>query len=192
MGGIGCGKTAVTDRLARRGAAVVDADVIAREVVEPGSPALEELVSAFGSQILSPDGALDRAAMADRAFGDESATATMNAILHPAIGVELASQIATARARHEVVVVAIPLFRAEHRDALGADVVVCVDCDPELAVERLIEHRGFSEHDARRRISAQRPREERRAMADVVIDNTGDLAALDVAVDALWDELAPS
>ncbi|HUD69497.1 MAG TPA: dephospho-CoA kinase [Acidimicrobiales bacterium] len=190
IGGIGCGKSTVTHLLADKGAIVVDADVIAREVVEPGSPALDALVTEFGSGILADDGALDRTALAKVAFAEPAATATMNEILHPAIGVELLQQVHDARERAGVVVVAIPLFRDEHRELLGIDVVVCVDCPPEVALERLVAGRGLTEADARARMAAQLPRAERCADADEVLDNSKDPASLNELVDALWDRVS--
>jgi dephospho-CoA kinase len=189
IGGIGCGKSTVTELLAHKGAAIVDADLVAREVVEVGSPTLERLVRAFGEEILLADGSLDRARLASIAFAQPTATATMNEIIHPDIGVELARQAAAATARAEVVVVAIPLFRAEHRQLLGLDAVVCVDCDPDVALERLVSHRGFSVEDATLRIAAQDTREDRLALADVVVDNSGTLEDLRGAVDELWERL---
>jgi len=189
IGGIGCGKSSVTSRLASHGAGVVDADVIAREVVEPGSPALERLVATFGEGILDPDGSLDRTALAAIAFADPASTAKMNEILHPAIGAELVRQVHDARARAEVVVVAIPLYRAEHRALLGIDRVVCVECPRDVALERLVASRGFTREDAELRMAAQAPREERAVLADEVLDNQGSLGDLDAAVDSLWDRL---
>jgi dephospho-CoA kinase len=189
IGGIGSGKSSVTDRLRAHGAAVVDADVIAREVVEPGSPTLVALVDAFGPDILEEGGTLDRARLAARAFADPEATARMNAIIHPAIGVELVRQVAAAREASDVVVVAIPLFRDEHRAQLGIDHVVVVDAPVEVATERLVEHRGFTPEDAALRLAAQTTREERRALADEVIDNDGDLEDLERKVDELWHRL---
>ena len=190
IGGIGCGKSTVTELLHDKGAAVVDADVIAREVVEPGSPVLDQLVDAFGVEILADDGRLDRAALARLAFAGPSATATMNEILHPAIGVQLLEQVGTARDRADVVVVAIPLFRPAHRELLGIDVVVCVDCPPDVALTRLVEDRGLSHDDARARMAAQLPRAERCADADEVLDNSKDPETLRQLVDALWDRVA--
>lgn len=190
IGGIGCGKSTVTQLLNDKGAAVVDADVIAREVVEPGSPVLDELVGAFGAEILLDDGRLDRAALAKLAFAEPSATSVMNKIIHPAIGVQLLEQVRAARDCADVVVVAIPLFRPEHRELLGIDVVVCVDCPLEVALERLLADRGLAGDDARARMAAQLPRAERCADADEVLDNSKDTATLRELVDALWDRLA--
>lgn len=189
IGGIGCGKSTVTDLLVAKGATVVDADVVAREVVEAGSPTLGRLVSAFGEEILQSDGSLDRARLASIAFAHPTATSTMNEILHPDIGVALVRQVRDASARSEVVVVAIPLYRPEHREQLGIDAVVCVDCDPELAVERLVARRGFGEEDARLRMAAQDARADRLALADEVLDNSTTPEALAGQVDALWDRL---
>jgi dephospho-CoA kinase len=189
IGGIGCGKSSVTELLAARGAAVVDADVIAREVVEPMSPALDRLVAEFGASILHDDGALDRTALAALAFADPASTERMNQILHPAIGVELVRQVHDARTRSDVVVVAIPLYRDEHRDLLGIDRVVCVECPRAIALDRLVSRRGLTLADAELRMAAQATRDERRAMADEVIDNGGSLAELERAVGELWDRL---
>jgi dephospho-CoA kinase len=189
IGGIGCGKSSVTELLAKRGAAVVDADVIAREVVEPGSPSLERLVAAFGDGILEHDGTLDRAALAALAFADPASTAQMNEIVHPAIGVELVRQVTEARTRAKVVVVAIPLYRDELRELLGIDRVVCVECPRDVALERLVSQRGLTPEDAELRMAAQATSDERRALADEVIDNEGGLGDLDRAVGALWDRL---
>ncbi len=190
IGGIGCGKSTVTDLLADKGAVVVDADQIAREVVEPGTPALDRLVAEFGSDILAGDGTLDRAALAKVAFAEPAATATMNGILHPAIGVELLHQVRDARDRARVVVVAIPLFRAEHRALLGIDVVVCVDCPPEVALARLVASRGLTEADARARMAAQLSRAERCEDADEVLDNSKDHESLNELVETLWDRIS--
>jgi dephospho-CoA kinase len=189
IGGIGCGKSTVAEYLAAKGAAIVDADVVARLVVEVGSPTLARLVSAFGDEILSTDGSLDRARLASIAFAQPTATAKMNEILHPDIGVELVRQVRDANAHFAVVVVAIPLYRPEHRTLLDLDTVVCVDCDPDVALERLVAHRGFSVEDATLRIAAQDTRAERLALADIVVDNSGTTSELSAVVDALWDRL---
>lgn len=189
IGGIGSGKSAVTGLLAARGAGVVDADVIAREVVAPGTSTLEQLVAAFGEEVRAPDGGLDRPALAALAFAHPAATTRMNAIIHPAIGVELVRQVAQARAGHEVVAVAIPLFRPEHRAQLGLDVVVDVDADEQVALERLVRHRELSAEDARLRMAAQGTREERVEMSDEVLDNSGTLGELEEQVEALWQRL---
>lgn len=189
IGGIGCGKSTVARMLEARGAEIVDADDVARAVVEDRSSVLEELVAAFGSGILDEDGRLDRQELARLAFSNSERTATLNSVIHPAIGVELAKRVAEAQARAKVVVVAIPLFRPEHREALRIDVVVCVDCDPETARERLASGRSMSLADADARIAAQSSREERRSLADEVLENTGTTEQLAESVEALWNRL---
>jgi dephospho-CoA kinase len=188
-GGIGCGKSTVTSMLASNGATVVDADVIARDVVAPGSATLERLVVAFGGGIVR-DGALDRGALATLAFADEPSTRRLNEIVHPAIGVELVRQVGAARTAASVVVVAIPLYRPAHREQLGLDLVVVVDCPPDVALARAVA-RGLDREDVVRRMAAQPSREARLAVADVVVDNGGDEAALAGQVDALWQRLVP-
>jgi dephospho-CoA kinase len=189
IGGIGCGKSALTARLAAHGAVVVDADVVAREVVEPGTPTLRRLKETFGDDVVAADGTLDRGALATIAFADPDTTRTLNEIVHPAVGEALRRQVDAARASARVVVVAIPLFRPEHRDALGIDLVVCVDCPPDVARRRLVEQRGMDPDDVDRRMAAQPPREARTALADEVLDNGGDPGHLAAAADALWARL---
>lgn len=189
IGGIGCGKSTVARMLEDRGAEIVDADDVARAVVEDRSSVLEELVAAFGGGILDEDGRLDRQELARLAFSSPERTATLNSVIHPAIGVELARRVAEAQARAKVVVVAIPLFRPEHREALRIDVVVCVDCDAETARERLVSGRSMSLEDADARIAAQSSREERRSLADEVLENTGTTEQLAESVEALWNRL---
>lgn len=186
-GGIGTGKSTVADMLARRGAALVDADLLAREVVEPGGPAYEPLVERFGKDVLLADGTLDRAALARIVFSDPDALAALNAITHPAIGVRMAEEVGAVRREDTVplCVVVIPLLRQEHVDDLRLDAVVVVDCPPDVAVQRLI-GRGMDEADARARIAAQVSREERLAQADYVIDNAGGAGTLEEKVDAAW------
>jgi len=188
-GGIGSGKSTVADLLVERGAVLIDADQVARAVVEPGQPALEALVAAFGPEVLGDDGHLDRQALANRTFGDPEAVATLNAITHPAIGAALVAARAAHSAQDQVVCFAIPLLRPEHRDLLGLDLVIVVDCPEAVALERLVEMRGMDPQDAERRIGAQISRTERRALADLVVDNGGDLPALERAVATLWGEL---
>ncbi|MEZ5380983.1 MAG: dephospho-CoA kinase [Microthrixaceae bacterium] len=186
-GGIGSGKSTVSALLAERGAVIVDADAIVHQLQAPGTPVLEAMVERFGQAILNDDGTLNRAAVADQVFGDEQALADLNAIVHPAVRAELAMQVLAQADTHNVVVMDVPLLTESGMDGLSG--VVVVDVDPEVAVERLVEHRGFSEADARARISSQSSREERRKLADWVIDNSGDLADLEVAADELWANL---
>ena len=187
-GGIGSGKSAVSALLAGHGAAVVDADEIAREVVVPGGPAYEPLVARFGPGILAGDGTIDRPALAAAAFGDPAAVADLNAITHPAIGLVMAERLGALAARGDVAVAVavIPLLGRRHVEGLGLAAVVVVDCPTEVAVERLVRLRGMPEADARARLAAQASREERLALADYVVDNSGSPEELAARVDALW------
>ncbi len=189
-GGIGCGKSAVADRLVERGAVLIDADVVAREVVVPGGPAYQPLLDRFGPGILAPDGTVDRPALAAVAFADAGALADLNGITHPAIGAAMVAQREALAATDKVVVVAIPLLKPEHRQALSLDAVVVVDCPVDVARHRLVQQRGMPVHDAEARIAAQMPRDERLALADFVVDNGGSLDHLAAEVDRLWAWLA--
>ena len=185
-GGIGSGKSAVADLLVERGAWLIDADEVARDVVVPGGPAYGPLVERFGTGILSVDLTIDRQALADVAFADEASVAALNAITHPAIGIEMIERQRSLAETDAVVVLAITLLRPIHRETMVIDQVVVVDCPIEVAVERLIRYRAFPEADARARIAAQISREERVAEADYVLVNEAGLDELGVAVDALW------
>jgi dephospho-CoA kinase len=187
-GGIGSGKSTVSARLAERGAVVVDYDVLAREAVEPGTPALRAIAERFGTDVLAPDGSLDRPRLGSIVFADESARRDLEAITHPAIR-DLAAQRVAAAPDDAVVVHDHPLL-VEMGMAAACDVVVVVDVDPEVQVRRLVEQRGMSESDARARLAAQASRAERLAAADEVLDNSGSPEDLRAAVDALWERLA--
>ena len=183
-GGIGSGKSTVSALLAERGAVIVDADVITRELQRPGRPVLAAIVERFGQGVLLPDGELDRPALAAIVFSDPDALKDLNAIVHPAVGAEIARRIEAARGTDAVVVLDIPLLAENPRKGLAATVVV--DTPVDVAVERLVRFRGMDEADARARIARQASREERAAGADRIVDNTGDLDALDAQVDELW------
>lgn len=185
-GGIGSGKSEVADRLVARGAALIDADVVAREVVDVGKPAYNELIAHFGEGILAADRSIDRAKLASVTFGSNEALASLNAITHPAIGKVMFERCRTFGATESIVVIAIPLLRPEHRVTLSLNVVVIVDVDPDIAFDRLVSRREMDPIDARARIASQMAREERVAMADYVVTNSGDLASLDQSVDQLW------
>jgi len=185
-GGIGAGKSTVAAGLAARGAVIVDADRIAREVVAPGMPALQALVERFGPGILAADGSLDRAALAAVAFRDPGARADLEAVTHPAIQQEMARQTAAWAGSDRVVIQDIPLLKDRRPPMVG---VIVVDVPEDVAVERLVAQRGFDAEDARRRIAAQISRDDRRALADVVIDNSGDRARLEAELDRVWDWL---
>ncbi|WP_078326211.1 dephospho-CoA kinase [Mycobacteroides salmoniphilum] len=183
-GGIGAGKSTVSRTLAECGAFIVDSDVIAREVVEPGTPGLAALVEAFGESILRPDGALDRPALAAIAFQDDTHRATLNGIVHPLVGARRAELMASA-GEDAVVVEDIPLL-TENSLAPFYHLVLVVHAEIETRVARLIAHRGMDEQDARARVAAQASDEQRRAIADVWLDNSGDTEALAQTVRDLW------
>ena len=214
-GGIGSGKSTVAGMLARRGAVVVDADEIAREVVAPGAPAYEALVARFGQGVLGPDGAIDRPGLARVAFSDAAALADLNAITHPLIGATLLERLdsldsdspehpgsldsaspghpgsrpaepGSSGAVGGVAVAVIPLLGPAHVDALRLRAVVLVDCPIDVAVRRLAEGRGMTRADARARVAAQPSREQRIALADYVVDNSSSAEDLVAQVDALW------
>lgn len=186
-GGIGSGKSTVSESLARRGAVIVDADAITREVQQPGAPLLSELAEAFGAHVLAADGSLDRAAVAKIVFEDPEALKKLNAIVHPAVGREMNSRILAQRGTDHVVILDIPLLTENPREGLQARIVV--DVPEETQVERLVAHRGFDEADARARIARQASRDERLKTADFVIDNRGTPADLEPQIDRLWDWL---
>jgi dephospho-CoA kinase len=187
-GGIGSGKSTVAQLLAQRGAVVVDADVVARSVVEPGTPALAALVERFGSGILSEDGTLDRPALAAVAFADDASRKDLEAITHPAINEEFLARMQAAPA-DAIVVCDVPLLaESQQAQARGYPVVVVVQAPLDLRLDRL-EARGVARDDAQRRIAAQATDEERRALSTHVLDNSGDPAHLERQVDELWADL---
>ncbi|HTT87007.1 MAG TPA: dephospho-CoA kinase [Acidimicrobiales bacterium] len=188
-GGMGSGKSTVADLLVDRGAVLIDADRIAREVVTPAGPAYRPLVERFGPGILTSEGTLDRAALADIVFHDPEALAALNAVTHPAISAVMSARRQAEEDTDHVVVLDVPLLAPAHRDVLALDVVVVVDCPVEVALARLVEQRRFSRADAEARMAAQPDREERRRGADFVIDNAGDRARLAAEVDRVWRAL---
>jgi len=189
-GGIGSGKSTVSRLLAGHGAVIVDADVIAREVVEPGTPGLEAVVEAFGSEVLTPDGSLDRPALAGVVFGDPDARRRLDAIVHPLVRAR-ATEVAAAAPPGAVVVNDVPLL-VETGQAAAYDLVLVVEADPETRVARLVQ-RGLTAEDARARMAAQASDEQRRAVADVVLDNSGTENELAAQVDRFWAErVAPA
>ncbi len=189
-GGIGAGKSTVARVLTESGAHLVDADRIAREVVEPGSAGLARLTETFGDGIIGTDGALDRPALAELAFADDESRAALNAIMHPLIGERTQQRIDQAP-EGAIVVQDIPLL-VEGGMAPLFDLVLVVDLDAEIRLQRLVEFRGMAESDARSRMAAQATDAQRRAVADVLIDNRGTPEELEAAVHALWrDRLVP-
>jgi dephospho-CoA kinase len=186
-GGIGSGKSEVAQMLARRGAIIVDADQVARQIVEPGEPALAEIAEEFGDGVIQQDGTLDRPALAELAFTDPARLARLNEITHPRIA-ERTQQLFDAAPSGSVLVYDMPLL-IENGLTAGWDLVVVVDAPDEVRVQRLTEYRGLPEDDVRARMASQASREDRNSAADVVLDNSGDRAALKVQVEALWEGL---
>jgi dephospho-CoA kinase len=186
-GGIGSGKSEVSRRLGAQGAVVIDADVIAREVVAPGTDGLAEVIEAFGPGVLGPDGALDRVRLGDLVFADQQQLASLNSIVHPRVGARM-RELEQAAGPGSVVVHDVPLI-AENGLASGYDLVVVVDVPPRIQLDRLARLRGMSREQAQARMAAQANREQRLSIADIVVDNSGSLAELDRQVGELWSEL---
>ncbi|MEV7276424.1 dephospho-CoA kinase [Streptomyces sp. NPDC093111] len=186
-GGIGAGKSEVSRLLVSYGAVLIDADRIAREVVEPGTPGLAAVVAEFGPEILTPEGTLDRPRLGSIVFGDPERLAALNAIVHPLVGArsaELESRATTG----DVVVHDVPLL-TENGLAPLYDLVVVVDAAPETQLDRLLRLRGMTGPEAEARMAAQATREQRRAVADLLIDNDGPLEALEPQVREVWETL---
>lgn len=186
-GGIGSGKSTVSSMLADKGAVIIDADAIVREVQEPGSPVIARLAETFGDSVVTEGGALDRQALAQIVFTDPDALKKLNAIVHPAVGAEMNRRIIEQRSTSNVVVLDIPLLTENPREGLQARIVV--DVPEETQVRRLVQFRGFEESDARARMSRQASRDQRLAGADFVVDNSGRPEDLPAQIDALWEWL---
>lgn len=188
-GGIGSGKSTVSAMLAERGAIIIDGDAVVRVLQQPGSPVVEAIAARFEG-VVGDDGHLDRSALAAIVFNDPAALADLNGIVHPPLGEEIRRRIDVERATDHVVVLDLPLLTERPRSDLDATIVV--DVDPEIAVERLAKSRGMDEADARARMANQASREQRVAIATHVLDNSGDIDALESQVDAVWTELRAS
>lgn len=186
-GGIGSGKSTVASLLSERGAIVVDADLIARRIVEPGSPVLENLVEEFGAGILYPDGSLNRAELARLAFADERSTRHLNEITHPAIREQAEIDLHAAE-QQGIAVYEMPLLIETGQRSL-VDLVVVVDVPEQVQIDRAVNLRGLPREDVDRRMAAQVSRSERLAAADIVIGNAGSREELVAEVDALWHRL---
>ncbi|MEU9218319.1 dephospho-CoA kinase [Streptomyces sp. NPDC048376] len=186
-GGIGAGKSEVSRLLVEHGAVLIDADRIAREVVAPGTPGLAAVVEAFGEDVLAADGSLDRPKLGSIVFADPEKLAVLNGIVHPLVG-ERSRALEEAAADDAVVVHDVPLL-TENGLAPLYDLVVVVDADPATQLDRLVRLRGMTERDARARMAAQATREQRREIADVVVDNDVPLEELRRRVKDVWDEL---
>jgi dephospho-CoA kinase len=187
-GGIGSGKSTVSAMLAARGAEIIDADAITREVQQAGSAVVRAIAERFGVQVLDDEGALRRAELAEIVFTDPDALRALNAIVHPAVGAEINRRVNEMASSDNVVVLDIPLLTENPRAGLQGKIVVDVPVDAQ--VERLVRYRGFSEPDARARIARQASRDERLQGADFVVDNSGGVDDLDPQIDKLWAWLA--
>jgi dephospho-CoA kinase len=185
-GGIGSGKSTVAAGLAARGAGVVDADAISREIMEPDGAAFGPVVERFGPGVVGADGRIDRPALAALVFHDPSALADLNGITHPIIGRVMAERTEVVAGHAEIVVLDIPLLNIATKDRFSFAAIVVVDAPEDVAVGRLVAQRGFTEKDARARIAAQITREERRALADLVVDNSGRREDLEAEIDRTW------
>ncbi|OLZ68112.1 dephospho-CoA kinase [Streptomyces sp. IMTB 2501] len=186
-GGIGAGKSEVSRLLVEHGAVLIDADRIAREVVAPGTSGLSAVVEAFGTDVLTADGSLDRPKLGSIVFADPEKLAVLNSIVHPLVGVRSRALEETAGA-DSVVIHDVPLL-TENGLAPLYDLVVVVDASPETQLDRLVRLRGMTEQDARARMATQASREQRREIADIVIDNDVPLDALRKRVDEVWEHL---
>jgi dephospho-CoA kinase len=185
-GGIGSGKSTVAALLADRGAVVIDADQIARAVVEPGGPAYQPMIDRFGPEIVQPDGTLDRPAIAARVFNDRDALADLNKITHPAIREAMGQKVMEQATTDRVVILDVPLLAETTKASWGLAGVIVVDTPEETAVTRLVDQRGLTEQDARARINSQMTRAERRKLGDIVVDNAGARSHLEKEVARVW------
>jgi len=190
-GGIGSGKSMVASMFAQLGAEVIDADQLAREVVEPGQPVLEEIATAFGSGVLMPDGRLDRGKLARIIFADPVARARLNAITHPRIQERMATEMALRGSRPGLLILDIPLLYENDR-AGTVEAVIVVWVDSKTQLRRLNERDGLTVDEARQRIAAQMPLDEKRARADLVVDNSGSRENTRRQVEAIYRRFAPT
>jgi dephospho-CoA kinase len=183
-GGIGSGKSEVARLLTERGAEIIDADLIVRELQQPGAEVYEKMIELFGSEVVAADKSLDRTAIAKKVFTDESLLKTLNQLVHPIVRRVMNERVESFRDTDKVVVLDIPLLVENPRE--GLDGVLVVDLDAEIAVKRLVEQRNMSADDARARIAKQATREQRLAIADHVIENSGDRNALTQKIETAW------
>jgi dephospho-CoA kinase len=183
-GGIGSGKSTVSAEFARRGAIVIDADLVVRELQSPGGAVLAAMVEHFGDTILAADGTLNRQAVADIVFNDPEQLKALNAIVHPKVGEEIDGRIEAQRESDNVVILDVPLL--VESKAYETEGIIVVDTDPEIAVQRLVEFRGFNADDARARMKLQATREERRAVAAFIVPNDGTQEDLMTHIEECW------
>ena len=183
-GGIGCGKSEVSRLLADRGAIIVDADLIVRELQQPGGEIFNKIVEMFGTSVVAEDGSLNRGAVANEVFKDKEVLKKLNELIHPVVRRVMNERVKSYSDTSKIVVLDIPLLVENPRE--GLDGVVVVDLDPEIAVARIVDQRKMNIDDARARVANQSSREQRKAIANFLIDNSGDRKALDLQVDAAW------
>jgi dephospho-CoA kinase len=183
-GGIGCGKSEVSRLLEKRGAVIVDADLIVRELQQPGGEIFLRMVEMFGEKVVATDGSLNRAAVANEVFKDADLLKKLNSLIHPVVRRVMNERVESHRATNSVVILDIPLLVENPRE--GLDGVLVVDLDPQTSIERIVSQRNMSIDDAIARVSAQSTREQRLAIADHVVDNSGDRDALAIQVDVAW------
>ncbi|NBR98900.1 MAG: dephospho-CoA kinase [Actinobacteria bacterium] len=183
-GGIGCGKSEVSRLLEKRGAVVVDADLIVRELQQPGGEIFLRMVEMFGEKVLATDGSLDRGAVAKEVFKDAELLKKLNSLIHPVVRRVMNERVESYRATEKIVILDIPLLVENPRE--GLDGVLVVDLDPQIAIDRIVSQRNMTLDDAKSRVAAQSTREQRLAIADHVVDNSGDRDALAIQVDAAW------
>jgi dephospho-CoA kinase len=188
-GGIGAGKSTVARLLERRGAVVIDADQLARDAIAKGTPGFDDVVDAFGPEVVGPDGDLDRAALAARIFADPSEKATLEGIVHPEVASRFGQRVQEFRETDRIVLYVSPLL-VELGLAPAFDVVVVVTASPHLRISRVASDRGLSPDEVRSRMAAQATDEQRMEVADVLIDNDGSLAELEPQIERLWADLA--
>jgi dephospho-CoA kinase len=186
-GGIGSGKSTVADGLAKRGAVVIDADAIGREILEPGGLAYQPVVDHFGPGVVRTDGTINRPALAAAVFNDPAELAELNRLTHPVIAAVMTERVA----EHDdepgrIVILDLALMSIAEKARFQLSAVIVVDTPEEVAVQRLVTQRGFSDEDAAARVGAQITREERRRLADLVLDNSGDRCALEAEIDRAW------
>ena len=183
-GGIGCGKSEVSRLLENRGAVIVDADLIVRELQQPGAEIFLRMVEMFGDKVVAADGSLDRAAVANEVFNDAETLGKLNLLIHPVVRRVMNERVESYRSTDEVVVLDIPLLVENPRE--GLDGILVVDLDPQIAIDRIVDQRKMSIDDAKARVSRQSSREQRLAIANHVIDNSGDRDALAKQVELAW------
>ena len=183
-GGIGCGKSEVSRLLADRGAIIVDADLIVRELQQPGGEIFNKIVEMFDTSVVAEDGSLNRGAVANEVFKDKEVLKKLNELIHPVVRRVMNERVKSYSDTSKIVVLDIPLLVENPRE--GLDGVVVVDLDPEIAVARIVDQRKMNIDDARARVANQSSREQRKAIANFLIDNSGDRKALDLQVDAAW------